>query len=175
MSRKKALKTKKKPELAREIYSKLKKDPELLEELYLLIEKEKIIQKKQEDILLPVSIFKESITPLESSVKYLKENLNLSYTEIASLLKRDQRNIWQAYSLTKKKLSSRFLVHESEFNIPLLALSNPRFSALESISSYLKDSHCLTYHEIAVLLNRDDRTIWTCYNRAKEKRRDDVS
>jgi len=28
----------------------------------------------------------------------------------------------------------------------------------------------LTYHEIAVITNRDDRTIWTVYNRAKKKR-----
>jgi hypothetical protein len=27
----------------------------------------------------------------------------------------------------------------------------------------------MSFHEIAVLLNRDDRTIWTCYNRAKKK------
>ena len=36
---------------------------------------------------------------------------------------------------------------------------------------YLKDKLNLTYHEIAVLLNRDDRTIWTCYNIAKKKRK----
>ncbi|MFH1849613.1 MAG: hypothetical protein ABH879_05490 [archaeon] len=43
-------------------------------------------------------------------------------------------------------------------------------SVLEAISEYLKDSLGLCYHEIAVLLNRDDRTIWTCYSRAKKKR-----
>jgi len=29
----------------------------------------------------------------------------------------------------------------------------------------------MSYHEIAVMLNRDDRTIWTAYNKAKEKKK----
>ncbi len=55
--------------------------------------------------------------------------------------------------------------------IPTLVLRDRRISVLEGIVEYLKDEKKLTYHEIAVMLNRDDRTIWTCYNRAKTKRR----
>ena len=55
--------------------------------------------------------------------------------------------------------------------IPSLVLRDRRISVLEAIVEYLKDEKKLTYHEIAVMLNRDDRTIWTCYNRAKSKRR----
>ena len=40
---------------------------------------------------------------------------------------------------------------------------------LESTVVFLKDKCKLSYHEIAVLLNRDDRTIWTSYNKAKKK------
>ncbi|MBW2965246.1 hypothetical protein KY363_07350, partial [Candidatus Woesearchaeota archaeon] len=40
---------------------------------------------------------------------------------------------------------------------------------LESITEYLKEKHGLSFHEIALLLNRDDRTVWTCYNRASKK------
>ncbi|MBI2005629.1 MAG: hypothetical protein HYS80_02600, partial [Candidatus Aenigmarchaeota archaeon] len=40
----------------------------------------------------------------------------------------------------------------------------------ENIAAYLKDTFGLTYHAIAVLLNRNDRTIWTVYQRAKKKR-----
>ena len=54
--------------------------------------------------------------------------------------------------------------------IPSLVLRDRRISVLEAIVEYLKDEKKLTYHEIAVMLNRDDRTIWTCYNRAKSKR-----
>ena len=41
---------------------------------------------------------------------------------------------------------------------------------MESVVFYMKDSLSMTYHEIAAALNRDDRTIWTVYNRAKKKR-----
>jgi len=40
---------------------------------------------------------------------------------------------------------------------------------MESVVSYMKNSLGMTYHEIAVALNRDDRTIWTVYNRALKK------
>ena len=43
---------------------------------------------------------------------------------------------------------------------------------MESVVFYLKEKMGMTYHEIAVELNRDDRTIWTVYNRALKKRGD---
>ena len=45
-----------------------------------------------------------------------------------------------------------------------------KLSILEVLVEYLKDKKELSYHEIAVLLNRDDRTIWTVYSRVKKKR-----
>jgi hypothetical protein len=41
---------------------------------------------------------------------------------------------------------------------------------MESVVYYMKDTLDLTYHEIALQLNRDDRTIWTVYNRAIKKK-----
>lgn len=58
----------------------------------------------------------------------------------------------------------------TNFNIPTSAVRHRDISILEAIVVYLKDIQSLTYHEIAVLINRDDRTIWTCYNRASKKR-----
>ncbi len=53
--------------------------------------------------------------------------------------------------------------------IPSAIFRDRTRAPLESISQYLKDVKGLSFHEIAVLLNRDDRTIWTCYSRAKKK------
>ena len=61
--------------------------------------------------------------------------------------------------------------HMPAMQIPLGVLRDRRISVLESIVEYLKDEKGLTYHEIDVFLNRNDRTIWTCYHRAKTKRR----
>lgn len=55
-------------------------------------------------------------------------------------------------------------------SIPISVLRDRSLKPLEAIVEYLKDIQGLTYHEIAELLNRDDRTIWTVYNRAKKKR-----
>jgi hypothetical protein len=41
---------------------------------------------------------------------------------------------------------------------------------MESVVFYMKDDLEKSYHEIAVYLNRDDRTIWTVYNRALKKK-----
>lgn len=58
----------------------------------------------------------------------------------------------------------------SRVGIPVSILKDRKLSALEAISEYLKETLNMNYHEIAVLMNRDDRTIWTVYNRAKKKR-----
>ena len=55
-------------------------------------------------------------------------------------------------------------------SFPSSVFKDRSLSVLEALSEYLKDKKRLTYHEIAQLLNRDDRTIWTCYKRAKRKR-----
>jgi len=56
-----------------------------------------------------------------------------------------------------------------EIRIPLKIFRDRNFKPLEAICRYMKDELKLSYHEIALLLNRNDRTIWTCYHRAKKK------
>ena len=59
---------------------------------------------------------------------------------------------------------------EENLLIPSSILKDRTLSVLESIVEYLKEKRNLSYHEIAELLGRDDRTIWTVYDRAKKKR-----
>ena len=59
----------------------------------------------------------------------------------------------------------------TEYMIPSSILRDRTISVLEAIVEYLKDKKQLTYHEIALLLNRNDRTIWTCYHRVQKKRK----
>jgi len=53
-------------------------------------------------------------------------------------------------------------------NVPLSVFSNRKLGILEAVVKYLKENG-LTYHEIAVMLDRDDRTIWATYNKAIKK------
>ena len=129
----------------------------------------KLIKISDKDIFIPTSIFKKDLTVLESSVKYLKEEKNYSLRRISKILGRDERNIWHTYSKSKKKYPKKFVIKETEFWITSLLFSNTNLSAQEAIVSYLKEEFSLTYHKIAVLLEKNDRTIWTVYNRAKKK------
>jgi len=63
------------------------------------------------------------------------------------------------------------MMQHLQLPIPTLIFKDRSISVLEAMVEYLKDEKQLSYHEIAILLNRDDRTIWTCYSRAKKKRK----
>jgi hypothetical protein len=56
-----------------------------------------------------------------------------------------------------------------EESIPVSALTNRNLGMLESAVKYLKEEKKKTFSEIAKLLNRDQRTIWSSYNNVKIK------
>jgi len=123
----------------------------------------------QEDISIPSSIFTNKLSPLESIVKYLRENLELDYNRIAELLNRNRKTVWQAYKNAAKKLQIKFEVEETEYNIPVSVFKD-RLSVLETIVVHLKDQYRLSYRQIAQLLKRNERTVWTVYQRARRKK-----
>lgn len=128
-------------------------------------------QKDRKTKRMPLSVFdNDKLSALESIVKYLKENLGLNYREISILLKRNYDPIAITYRNSKKKLPTKLNI-VSDNNIPIEIFGNKELSILENIVSYLREKMELSYHEIAVLLRRDDRTIWTVYNRVTKKRR----
>jgi DNA-directed RNA polymerase specialized sigma24 family protein len=147
----------------RKLYDKLKKN-------YRVTSTELVSKVEEKELLIPVTIFNKKLSPLETVSKYFKENLGLSNKEIAKLLSRSEKTIWQAYNSSKKKYPKQLEVAETKYVIPISKLSNRKFSAFESIVSYLRSKFELSYHDIAVLLNRDDRTIWTLHHRATVKR-----
>jgi len=120
------------------------------------------------EITIPVSIFNETLGPLESIVKYLKENLNLSFEDMAKYLYRTKSLMLLTYKNSNKKFKNKLDI-KSNYSIPISIFSNFKLSVLESIVKYLKETENLSYHNIAVLLKRDDRTIWTIYSRCLKK------
>ena len=126
----------------------------------------------KEEVKIPISIFNDNLGSLESIVKYLRENLLLSFRQIAELTNRNGVALAVSYRNAKKKHETKFVVTEiSPYSIPISILKDRNLSVLENISAYLKDTFGLNYHSVAVLLNRDDRTVWTVYQRAKKKRK----
>ena len=122
----------------------------------------------QEEIMIPCTVFIKKLSPLETAVKYLKENLNLEYSKVADLLGRDRKTVWQAHKNSIKKFPNSIQPNETEYNVPVSVLKT-NLSLLEAVVVYLKDQFNLSYHNIGELLQRNERTIWTVYNRAMKK------
>lgn len=120
-------------------------------------------------ISIPVALLRNrKLAPLEAISEYLREKEGMSYSEIAKATNRDDRTIWTCYNRAKKKGSSG-MFPAGQITVPLELLKNRNLAPLEAITEYLKDHEGMTYHMIAESVNRNDRTIWTCYNRAKKK------
>ena len=58
---------------------------------------------------------------------------------------------------------------KKEIKIPISIFDDRRLGVLESLVLYLKTNQSLKNSEIARILNRDSRTIWTVYSRVKKK------
>lgn len=127
------------------------------------------LSKLKKEFFIPLSLFRKKPAPLETLVKFLIENCNLSIKDISILLNRSQKTIWQAYKAAKKKSLKKFIIKEEIYSIPVSIFSDRKLSVLESLILYLKDTQNLTFSQIASLLDRDYRTIWTSYSRARKK------
>jgi hypothetical protein len=142
------------------------------DELNSLIDHLKEIQKKrQQEYLIPVSLFSNrKLGVLETAVKFLKENSGLSFSQIALLLKRDQRTIWATYNKSQKKNGHPFHKPIAAFSIPVNILSDRKFAPLESLVLHLHDSRNMQFASISRLLNRNYRTVWLSYHNTLKKR-----
>lgn len=139
---------------------------EKLEILFALLND---LRKEKRDISIPVSIFTKRLGSLEAIVKYLREELNLSNIKVSRLLKRDNKVTWNIYSKARKKFPLK-LDTDSDIFIPVSIFAVKKFSVLESLVAYLKEKEELRFVDIAGLLHRNQRTIWTVYQKYKEKR-----
>ncbi len=60
--------------------------------------------KEEKKGVLPISIFNRKMGMLEAATLYMKDKLNLSFNEIARLLKRNYQTIWTSYDKAKRKM-----------------------------------------------------------------------
>ena len=128
------------------------------------------IQKKFSDSV-PVEVFAQGLSPLEALVKYLKENLDFTNRKISDLLGRSIKTVWQAHKSADKKSPKQFDFVSSKYFLPIPIFAERQFSILELVVAYLKEKYDLENSQIAKLLKKDNRTIWTVYSRIKKKRK----
>lgn len=122
-----------------------------------------------DSLAIPLSIFSSEISPLRALVKFLHENRLKNFSEIANILSRDPRTIWTEYEPVKnlKQFSSRITTTETVF-IDSKILSNRSLSILEAITSELS-LRGYSKKDMAKLLNKSPKTIWTVLDRASKK------
>lgn len=126
--------------------------------------------KKGNKINLPISIFDNpNLSPGETIIKYLRENLGHDYNTISSILNRDYQSVYTSYKKTLKKMNGRLTPYETKYNMPLILIRDRSLSISEHIVRHLKEDYNLKYTDIAKMLKRDSKTIWTLYKRANEK------
>ena len=132
---------------------------------------------------IPLSQFDQDLGPLESLVFYLHHNKKQPIEKIAHKLLRHYQTIWTTHRLVAKKpkveypltdkekkiLKNMDIASKAEILIPLNIFYSRKLSIFESLVKYLKESLNMNYHNIGALLHRDERTIWTVYNRAGKK------
>lgn len=135
----------------------------------LLLERVKYQYAKNKEVMIPLEIFSKKLGALEALTKYLKENLDMKYSEIAKLLVRDERTIWTSYSKAKKKMGVGFVVGKVGLEMPISEFNDDRLTILERVVVYLKDEMQKKYSEISEIINRDQRNVWATYSKANKK------
>lgn len=119
----------------------------------------------QTELSIPVSCFNDKLSILESVVKFLKEEQDCNYHKIGDLLERDERNVWTTYNNSQKKMKARLDV-SSQIRIPISKFKGT--AGLYAVVAYLKETFDYSYKKIGDLLKRNERTIWTTYNKEKK-------
>lgn len=146
---------------------------EFIEKKYNISKKDllSVIEKKQsQDNSVPVSILRnKKLSSLEAIVKFLRENRGMSYNTIGDGLCRHSKTLAVTYRIAHLKMPEPFSkeIDNDVKRIPFTVFST-KLSILESICIYLK-SQSNSYAEIARLIGKDQRTVWTVCKRAEKK------
>jgi len=105
---------------------------------------------------------------LEVVVKFMKENLSLTFSQISAIINRDQRTVWCTYHKAASKNKDVFKVKKDKYNLPFEIFSNRKQGPLEAVVCYLKDELNMSFKQISELLNRDYNTVWLSYKNGKK-------
>ena len=141
-----------------------------------------LLKHRERYVAIPVGLFRSKLGPLEAVVRYLRDVLEYNFAQTARLLSRDETTIWTSYHNSLKKSKKVVVdlemsdidfkgmkVKKEDLVIPLNIFAERRLSILESLCVYLKESFKLSYRNMGVLLERNERTVWTVVSRAGKK------
>jgi hypothetical protein len=150
------------------IVSKYFEDPIISNNKMFLSALEQFIgefKKRQSIQTIPISLFSiRKLGILEVAVKYLKENHELTLHDIAYLLKRDDRTIWNTYHRASQKYQEKFIVNYDEQCLDINIFSDRNKAPLATLVNHLK-VRGLSFKDISRVTNRSYKTIWLTHNK----------
>lgn len=128
----------------------------------------KLVLENQESHF-PLSLLTlNNLSTLESVVKYLRENKHLCYKEMAKKLNRNPSALAVTYKQARTKHEALITEFDSSIMIPFAVFDRKELSVLECVIFYLQNQG-RKQSEIARLIGKDPRTIWTIQSRIKKK------
>ena len=149
-------------ELEKAVLDRIRQNPEFKQKLI-----DEIFRVENEGF--PLSLLNiNTLSNLEVIVKYLRENKELSYREIATKLNRQSNTLAVVYKNAKRKNPDKLKNIDYTNLVPFSIFDDENLSVLESIIVYLQSTG-KKQSQIARLINRDARTVWTIANRIKQK------
>jgi hypothetical protein len=127
-----------------------------------------IIQERSNDVSIPLSIFSSGLECVEAMTKYLKENLNLGYTEISKLIGSKPSVVYINYQRASGKVKKRFTLKKDDVFLLLKDITNPKLSLLENITFYLRNNNH-SNRQIAAIMATTEPVTSASYRRALSK------
>ena len=127
----------------------------------------KLYQEAKGEGYIPLSIFATKLPPAEAVCKYLRENKQLSYREIAERLHRDSNSVWANYQRSRKT-KVIFPSRPERYIIPLSLFEDRMHSILEIVVSYVHDTYRLSNPQMAKLLHKSPNSIAVIAKRARD-------
>ncbi len=122
-----------------------------------------------EEVKVPIDIFTQETGAAESLCKYLKENKGLNFSEIARTINRDPRTVWINYTNAVRKVSDK-IETTSKILVSTKIFRDRNLSISEALVHYLRTKG-MKNAEVARMLGKDPRNVWTLYSRAVRKLR----
>ncbi len=116
---------------------------------------------------LPLAIFSTSLSPLEATVMYLRRQ-GCTFACISQILRKQPSTISTTYYNAQKKQSEEPIISPDGLCVPTSIFASG-LATLEAVSLYLQRNRGLRIVNIAKLLGKDNKVIWTSIQRAKKK------
>lgn len=132
------------------------------------LSEKKFVALLRKEVVIPCSIFSEQLSSLETIVIYLRDYLHLKNKDVADVLNRDCRAVSRTYGVGKRKQTLSFSITNFSSSFPVRILASRKNSVLETLVMYLNKQQKKSLHDIANILHRDYKTIWTVRMRANK-------